>query len=105
MKRFSRNDSPCFDSANNCCMRSRVRNMRLIVLIASTLVALVRMAGATINVSTANGLCVNEFGPMALPFRKNSTARRGGTCYNPGPAHVLQFKGRSADECFRVGVE
>jgi len=53
--------------ANNCCIRSRVRSMRLMVLMASTLVALVKIAGATMKVSTANGLCVNEFGPIYPP--------------------------------------
>jgi hypothetical protein len=37
-------------------MRSRVRNILLIVLIASTLDAFVNNAGAAINVTTANGL-------------------------------------------------
>src|SRR2546423_8764764 len=47
------------DSAKRSCMRSRVRSMRLIVLMASTLDALVNRAGAAINVSTAKGLWVN----------------------------------------------
>src|SRR5262244_1235741 len=37
-------------------MRSRVRSKRLMVLMASKLVALVSRAGAAMNVSTANGL-------------------------------------------------
>ena len=38
--------------------------MRLIVLIASTLEAFVKSAGAATNVSAANGLCVNGVGSI-----------------------------------------
>src|SRR5206468_2412024 len=51
---------PCCDCANSSFIRSRVRNIRLIVLSASTLDEFVNNAGAAMNVSTANGLCVSE---------------------------------------------
>jgi hypothetical protein len=38
--------------------------MRLMVLIASTLVALVNTAGAAMNVRTANGLWLNDVASM-----------------------------------------
>ena len=44
------------DLVNNSCMRSRVRNIQLIVLNASTLEAFVNSAGATMKVRAANGL-------------------------------------------------
>ena len=46
-------------------MRSRVRNIRLIVLSASTLEELVNSACATMKVNTANGLCVSDVGSLA----------------------------------------
>ena len=46
------------------CIRSRVRNMRLMVLIASTLVAFVKIAGAAMKVRIANGLFVNKLPPI-----------------------------------------
>ena len=47
---------PVSDLAYSSDMRSRVRSMRLVVLIASTLEAFVSNAGATMNVTTAKGL-------------------------------------------------
>ncbi len=47
-------------------MRSRVRNIRLIVLNASTLEAFVKSAGAAINVRAANGLCAKVVGSISL---------------------------------------
>src|SRR6266700_1119707 len=55
---------PASDLANNSCIRSRVRNIRLIVLNASTLEAFVNKAGAAMNVTTANGLCDNDVGSI-----------------------------------------
>src|SRR5260370_10609017 len=57
---------PASDLANNSCIRSRVRNIRLIVLNASTLEAFVNKAGAAMNVTTANGLCDNDVGSITL---------------------------------------
>jgi len=51
-------------------MRSRVRNIRLIVLIASTLDAFVNNAGAAMNVSTAKGLCENVNGSGLMAARE-----------------------------------
>src|SRR4030095_4738708 len=45
-------------------MARNVRNIRLIALIASTLEAFVKIAGAATNVSAANGLCVNGVGSI-----------------------------------------
>ena len=56
-----------FDLLSNSVIRSRVRDIRLMVLIASTLEAFVKSAGAATNVSAANGLCANGVSSMRFP--------------------------------------
>ena len=50
-------------------MRSRMRNIRLIVLSASTLEELVNSAGATMKVNTAKGLWVSDVGSIEFLCR------------------------------------
>src|SRR5262245_6289953 len=76
--------TPASHLLSNSVIRSRVRNIRLIVLIASTLEAFVKIAGAATNVSAANGLWVNGVPSIRLlrlklysAFADNSWSRRG----------------------------
>jgi hypothetical protein len=52
------------------------RNIRLIVLIASTLEAFVKIAGAATNVSAANGLWVNGVASISFLRLKLYNAMR-----------------------------
>jgi hypothetical protein len=71
---------------------------------ASTLVALVRMAGATMNASTANGLCINEFGPM-VPFQMEFSPNATGSFLHEHLVGVARFAASILPACRHASLD